>query len=73
MYATFYNGIVQAAALSLDPSLDDFENTFAPVTTSSDWLQLLLIFVNLFGTVAVSAFFNSGKFAAPPPAQSLIV
>lgn len=66
IYETFHDTIIQAAALSLDPSLDEFENVFAPVTPPDDeWLNLLLAFVSLAGTVVVSGFFNSILKALP--------
>ncbi|ERS96515.1 hypothetical protein HMPREF1624_06719 [Sporothrix schenckii ATCC 58251] len=66
IYETFHSTIIQAAALSLNPSLDQFENTFAPVTPpDTEWLDLLLAFVNLAGTVVVSSFFNSILKALP--------
>lgn len=66
IYETFHDTIIQAAALSLDPSLGEFENTFAPVPPSDDqWLDILLAFVGLAGTVVASGFFNSILKALP--------
>ncbi|CAK7212940.1 hypothetical protein SCUCBS95973_001630 [Sporothrix curviconia] len=60
LYQSFYDGIVAAAALSIDSSLPSFEDTFAPVTPPDDeWLDILLDIVNLAGTVVVSGFFNT--------------
>jgi hypothetical protein len=61
MYKSYSDALYQVAATSLDPALKDFENNFAPIPPPPDdtWLQILLAFTNLVGTVAVSAFFNS--------------
>ncbi|ERS97228.1 hypothetical protein HMPREF1624_06559 [Sporothrix schenckii ATCC 58251] len=60
MYETLHDAIVQAAAVSLDPSLPFFEDTFAPVVPPSDtWLSVLFALSNLAGTMVVSSVFNS--------------
>jgi hypothetical protein len=60
-YQGFHDAIVSVAALSIDPALADFENTFAPVPPPPDtkWLDILLACVGLVGTIGVSSFFNS--------------
>jgi len=62
MYASYVTALYQAAAASLDPALESFETTFAPVPAPYDdtWLQILLSCISLVGTVAVSGYFNSG-------------
>lgn len=64
MYASYQTALTQACATSLDPALDDFEVTFAPVPPPPDdtWLSILLDVVTLVGTVAVANFFEQRTF-----------
>ncbi|AEO70565.1 glycoside hydrolase family 18 protein [Thermothielavioides terrestris NRRL 8126] len=61
IYSTYNKALYQAASGSLDPSLKDFENTFAPVPPPPDdtWLEILLAAVDLVGTIGVASYFNS--------------
>ena len=63
MYTDYDTALVAAAALTIDPALDHFELTFAPVPPpkSDLWLSILLTVINLVGTVAVSAYFNTSE------------
>ena len=64
MYKTYYTALVDAASLSINPSLDHFENTFAPVPPPADdsWMFFLIDLATLGTAMGVAPFFSSGKF-----------
>ena len=61
MYASYYNAIKDAASLTIDPTLPDFENTFAPIPPPPDdkWLDLVIELLSL-GIGAMSRPFFEG-------------
>jgi len=63
MYASYQTALVDAAALTINPALADFENNFAPVPPPPDdtWLEILLSVIDLVGVVGVSSYFNTGE------------
>ena len=67
-YASYQTALTQACATTITPALADFEITFAPVPPppNDEWLSILLTVLDLVGTVAVSAFFNTRRFLVYP-------
>jgi curli biogenesis system outer membrane secretion channel CsgG len=74
-YASYQTALTQACATTITPALADFEITFAPVPPPPDneWLSILLTIVDLVGTVAVSAFFNTRMFLVYPQLPLLLL
>jgi hypothetical protein len=68
MYAEFKAALIADAALVIDNTLPDLENTFAPVPPKSDdsWLNTLLGLVALGVPVVGGKFFDSGKSLVSP-------
>ncbi|KAI0014005.1 putative necrosis-inducing factor-domain-containing protein [Xylariaceae sp. FL0662B] len=66
IYST-YDDVLSDAAGSLSTALQDFVNNFAPIPEPYDdkWLQILLICLNMVGTVAVAGYFNTVLKALP--------
>lgn len=63
MYAQFHDALVSDAALVIDNTLPDLENTFAPVPPAKDdsWLNILLGFVSMGTPMIGGKFFDDGK------------
>lgn len=68
MYAEFKAALIADAALVIDNTLPDLENTFAPVPPKSDdsWLNTLLGLVALGVPVVGGKFFDSGTSLVSP-------
>lgn len=64
MYTDYDTALSTAAARTIGPALPHFELTFAPTKPKKDslWLSVLLTVITMVGTVAVSAYFNTGEF-----------
>ena len=75
MFSSYHKALYEAAAISIDPALKDFENKFAPVPPPQDntWLQILLDFIPLGGTAIGGAFFKSCKCLLPPSLRQVLV
>ncbi|SPQ21569.1 e2cb8c7a-6b71-4cba-a482-675fd0a9b2df [Thermothielavioides terrestris] len=67
MYASYHQAIIEAAALTIDPALQDFENKFAPVPPPEDdrWLDFVLDLLSV-GVGAVAKPFFEGYIATLP-------
>ncbi|KAL2023348.1 hypothetical protein VTK56DRAFT_3086 [Thermocarpiscus australiensis] len=67
MYASYYSAIIDAAAISINPVLQHFENTFAPVPPPPDdgWLDFVVDLLSL-GAGALAKPFFDGYIAALP-------
>ena len=63
MFSSFNDALSQAAAETIGPALQDFENKFAPVPPppNNTWLQILLDLVGMGAVIAGAPFFSSGK------------
>lgn len=62
LYVQYQTALVSAAALTIDPSLDSFEQTFAPVTPPPSapwWLGIVISLVSMVGTMAMGGFFTA--------------
>ena len=64
MYDSFNDVLYQTAASTLDPSLQDFENTFAPVPPppNTQELQLLLDIIGIGAALVFAPFFDLCKW-----------
>lgn len=62
MYTALFDAINDAAASYIDTQLADFEDTFAPVPTSSsdEWLEILISLIGLGITAIAAPFFDGG-------------
>ncbi len=67
MYEDVWDALWTAAAI-FEPSLTEFETSFAPVPPQPDntWLQILLDFVSLGATAVAAPFFNGCQCSFPP-------
>src|ERR1700761_2153528 len=67
MYERYSNALFLVAASTLDPSMTEFETTFAPVAPEPDdtWLQILLDIVSMGAAMVAAPFFNSCKHSSP--------
>lgn len=68
MYSSFNEALVNAASLAIDPSLEDFENKFAPTLKpdyNEKWLHFLLNLVTLGVVMITAPYFNSCKCWLP--------
>ena len=65
MYAEFKSALVANAALVIDNTLPDLENTFAPVPPKKDdsWLDAVLGLVALGVPTVGGKFFDSGTLS----------
>lgn len=63
MYKGFSDTLVAAAAETIDPSLQDFENKFAPIPKppNDKWLTLLLDLVTIGAVMIIGPYFNNCK------------
>ncbi len=63
MHDQFNTALFDTAAAELDPSLQDFENTFAPVAPKPDetWLNVLLDLVSMGAVMVFAPFFDACK------------
>ncbi|KAK4496425.1 hypothetical protein PRZ48_012405 [Zasmidium cellare] len=67
IYTDYINALTTAAATTIDPSLQAFETTFAPVPPpkSDLWLQIIIAFATLGCSMVAAPFFNSIFKALP--------
>lgn len=68
MYSKYHLGLVSAAALLIDPSLDDFTKTFAPVPPEEDdmWINVLVELISQATPMVGGKFFKSGRSFSLP-------
>lgn len=61
MYQSYHDALYKAAASSINPALEDFENKFSPIPPEQDnnWLLLLLDLVTVGVSAAAAPFFNN--------------
>ncbi|KAF2168013.1 glycoside hydrolase family 18 protein [Zasmidium cellare ATCC 36951] len=67
IYSDYVTALTSAAATAIDPSLDTFETTFAPVPPpkSDLWLQIIIALATLGASMVAAPFFNSIFKALP--------
>lgn len=63
MYTQYHEGLLAATALLIDPALDDFAKTFAPVPPEQDdqWMEILLELVSQATPMVGGKFFKYGE------------